>query len=127
MLEYLLPRIEHFIHFEIIKYLDTSVRTWSKLTGEIITDVSKTKRIFYRCPDITYQCPEHRSSILKRQMSWTLRRNARDIDNQWPGIVDQWIVCSFHLDICQQCPYIDHRYLLFSVNKRKKIFLKKCY
>ena len=27
----------------------------------------------------------------------------------------QWIVFSFHLDICQQCPDIDHRYLLFSV------------
>ena len=27
MLEYFLPRIEYFINFEIIKYLDTSVRT----------------------------------------------------------------------------------------------------
>ena len=27
MLEYFLPRIEHFIHFEIMGYLDTPVRT----------------------------------------------------------------------------------------------------
>ena len=27
MLQYFLPRIEHFFHFEIMKYLDTSVRT----------------------------------------------------------------------------------------------------
>ena len=27
MMEYFLPRIEHFIYFEIMKYLDTSVRT----------------------------------------------------------------------------------------------------
>ena len=36
-----------------------------------------------------------------------LRRNARDI-------VDQWIVFSFHLDICQQCP---DRHLLFTLWK----------
>ena len=47
-------------------------------------------------------------------MSWPLRHNAQDMDNQCPGIVDQWIVFNFHLDICQQCPDIDHRYLLFS-------------
>ena len=81
--------------------------------GDIIT----YERIFYRCPDSTHQCPEHRSSILKRQMSCTLRWNARDIDNQFPDIVDQWIVFSFHLDICQQWPGIDHWYLLFSVYK----------
>ena len=90
MLEYFLPRIEYFINFEIIKYLDTSVRTWRRLTGDIITDVSKAERIFYRCPDITHQWLEHRSWILKRQMSRTLRRNTRDI-------VDQLIVFSFHL------------------------------
>ena len=114
MLEYFLPRIEHFIHFEIMKYLDTSVRTWLKLTGDIITDVTKAERIFYWCPDFTHQCPEHRSLILNRQMSWKLRRNARDI-------VDQWIVFSFHLDICQECPDIDHRYLLFSVYVKYEI------
>ena len=108
MLEYFIPRIEHFIHFKIMKYLDTSVRTWPKLTGDIITNVSKAERIFYRCLDITHQYFEHRSSILKRQMSWKLRRKARDI-------LAQWIVFSFHLDICQQWPDIDHRYLLFSV------------
>ena len=37
------------------------------------------------------------------------------IDNQGPDILDNWIVCSSHLDIFQQCPVIDHRYLLFSV------------
>ena len=39
ILEYFLPRIEHFIHFEIMKYLDTSVRTRPKLTGDIITSI----------------------------------------------------------------------------------------
>ena len=63
---------------------------------------------------------EHRSSILKREMSWTLHRNARDIDNQCLDIVDQWTVFSFHLDICQQYPDIDHRYLLFSVCKHSR-------
>ena len=53
ILKYFLPRIEHFIHFEIMKYLDTSVRTWPKLTGDIITNVSKAESIFYLCPDIT--------------------------------------------------------------------------
>ena len=83
MMEYFLPRIEHFIYFEIMKYLDTSVRTWPKWTGDITTDVNEAERIFYRA----------------------LRRNARDI-------VDQWIVFSFHLDICQD---ISHRYSLFSI------------
>ena len=115
MLQYLLLRIEHFIRLEIMKYLDTSVRAWPKLTSDIITDVIKAESIFHRCPDITHQCPKHRLSILKRQMSWTLRRNARDIDIQCPDIVDQWIVFSFRLDICQQCPNINHRYLLFSM------------
>ena len=71
----------------------TSVRTWPKLTDDIITDVSEAERIFYRCPDITHQCPEHHSLILKRQMSWTLRRNARD---QCPDIIDQYILFSFN-------------------------------
>ena len=47
LLEYFSPRIEQFIRFEIMKYLDTSVRTWPKLTGDIISDVSKAERIFY--------------------------------------------------------------------------------
>ena len=37
------------------------LRTWPKLTGDIITDVSNAERIFYRGPDISHQCPEHRS------------------------------------------------------------------
>ena len=106
------------IGYIIDKFLQYSVqcglmRAWPKLNGDIITDVSKAERIFYRCPDFTRQCTERRSSIRKRQMSWTLSRNARDIDNQCLDIVDQWIIFSFHWEICQQCPEIDHRYLLF--------------
>ena len=41
VLEYFLLRIEHFIHFEIIKNLVTSMRTWPKLTGDIITDIGE--------------------------------------------------------------------------------------
>ena len=59
----------------------------------------------------------HYWKILKRQMSWTLRRNTRDI-------VDERIVFSFHLDICQQCPDIDRRYLLFFVYIYSKVTFK---
>ena len=100
MLEYFLSRIEKFIDFEMMKYLDTSVRTWPKITGDIITDASKAERIFYRCPDITHYCPEYRSSILKRQMSWKLYRNACDIDHRCLDIIDRWIVLIFYLVIC---------------------------
>ena len=41
MLEYILTRIEPVIHFEIIKNLDTSMRTSPKLTGDIITDIGE--------------------------------------------------------------------------------------
>ena len=41
MLEYFLPRIEHCIHFEMIKNLDTSIRAWPKLTGDIITNIGE--------------------------------------------------------------------------------------
>ena len=105
--------------------LDTSVRTSSKLTDDIITDVSKAERIFYRYPDITHQCPKHRSSTLKRQMSWTLRCNAQDIDNQCTDIVDQWTVFSFYLGICQQCPDIDSQDAQYTIAPRKRrIFLE---
>ena len=71
MLEYFLSRIEHFIHFEIMKYLGTSVRTWPKLIVDIITDVNKADRIFTdarksltNVPSMVHQfsnakCPEH--------------------------------------------------------------------
>ena len=62
----------------------------------------------------------HLWTMLRRQMSWTLRRNARDIDNRCPDIVDRRIVFIFHLGICQQCPDNGHQCLLFSVMRHTR-------